>query len=471
MRPGPVLASLLLAVAACGESPAAGSTTPATPAAPHCKVAIFGVDGATFQVMDPLLAAGKLPALGGLMKRGAHTVLHSDIAEGASPVLWASIATGARKAEHGIVGFTKKIDRSNIILCSDDRKLPALWNMVDTRGGSVGIAGYWNSWPAETVNGWIVSDLLATSLYKRNYNSGETEGLTYPEELAAELRPFVASPADIRREDLAVLGQFTDAEWADLIADDSGRDFVAQDGLVALKYGIQSQKTYAQAALHMLETRGQPDLLFVFLELPDRAGHNFWHAYEPDKVKGGAEAVDAGWRERWAGIVPGSYEIVDDWIGQILARLDPDTTIFVVSDHGFRSSGGNGGSPEDITHVGRSGTHDEAGVLIAAGPAIAPGAECEARLYDVAPTVLAAMGLPGTMQGIGRVLTPLLSPEFLARHPLLPAIAEPPRQLIGLVPSGEGPDAERLRQMKAIGYTPGADQEVPDGDNDADGNY
>jgi predicted AlkP superfamily phosphohydrolase/phosphomutase len=470
MRPRLVLAPLLLAVAACGDSPAAAPTKSATPAAKHPKVAIFGVDGATFQVMDPLIAAGKLPALGGLIARGAHTVLHSDIAEGASPVLWASIATGARKAEHGIVGFTRKIDGRNVILCSDDRKLPALWNMVDARGGSAGIVGYWNSWPAEAVNGWIVSDLFATSLFKRNYTSVDLEGIAYPPELVDELRPFVAAPADIRREDLDVLGQFNDAEWAVLSADDSDKGFVDQDGLVALKYGIQAQKSFAQAALHLLETRGQPDLLIVFLELPDRAGHNFWHAYEPDKVKGGAQAVDAGWRERWGGIVPGSYEIVDDWMGQMLARLDPDTTIFVVSDHGFRSSGGNGGSPEDLAHVGRSGTHDEAGVLIAAGPAIAPGATCEARLYDVAPTVLAAMGLPGTTQGIGRVLRPLLSPEFLAQHPLLPAIAEPPRQLTGHEPPGTRPDEERLRQMQAIGYTPGAAQEVPGGDGDTDGN-
>jgi len=471
MRIGLVLAPLLLAAAACGDSGPAQGASSTTPAARHPKVAIFGVDGATFRVMDPLLAQGKLPALDSLMKRGAHMVLHSDIGEGASPVLWASIATGARKAEHGIVGFTRKIDGRNVILCSDDRKLPALWNMVDARGGSVGIVGYWNSWPAEKVNGWIVSDLFATSLFKRNYTSVELKAIAYPPELVDELRPFVAAPADIRREDLDVLGQFTDAEWAVLSADDSQAEFVGQNGLVALKYGLQAQKSFAQAALHLLETRGQPDLFFVFLELPDRVGHNFWQAYEPDKVKGGAQAVDAGWRERWGGIVPGAYEIVDDWIGQVLARLDPDTTVFVVSDHGFRSTGGNGGSAEDLAHVGGSGTHDEAGVLIAAGPAIAPGATCEARLYDVAPTVLAAMGLPATTQGIGRVLRPLLAPEFLAQHPLLPAIAEPPRQLTGHESPGAGPDAERLKQMQAIGYLPGATQEVPGGDGDADGNH
>ncbi|HEX5011581.1 MAG TPA: alkaline phosphatase family protein [Planctomycetota bacterium] len=477
MRSRLVLAPLLLAVAACGDSPAATPAKSATPAGKRPKVAIFGVDGATFQVMDPLLAAGKLPALGGLIARGARTVLQSDISEGASAVLWASIATAACKAEHGIEGFTQDIGGRNVIFCSYDRKLPALWTMVDARGGSVGIVGYWNSWPAETVNGWIVADLFATSLYRRNYTTVEGNGITWPPELVWELAPLVAAPADIRREDLDVLGQFTEAEWAALSADDSEADFVGQNGLVALKYGVQAQKSFARAALHMLDTRGQPDLLFVFLELPDRVGHNFWHAYEPDKVRGGAQAVDAGWRERWAHIVPGSYEIVDDWIGQMLAKLDPDTTVFVVSDHGFRSGGGNGGSPADLAHVGHSGAHAGDGVLIAAGPAIASGATCEAQLYDVAPTVLAAMGLPGTTQGIGRVLRALLAPAFLAQHPLLPAIAEPPRPLADHDSPGVGPaspdappDEERLRQLKAIGYMIGATHEVPGGD-DADGKH
>jgi predicted AlkP superfamily phosphohydrolase/phosphomutase len=459
-----VLASLLLA-AACGDSTGA----PPAPAGPRPKVAIFGVDGATFAVIDPLLAQGKLPVLRGLIERGTRTVLHSDLDEGASPVLWAGIATGAKKAEHGITGFTRKIDGRSAILTSDDRRLPALWNMVDARGGSVGLVGWWNTWPAESVRGWIVSDLFATSLYKRNYTQAEGAGIAFPPELVEELRPFVAAPADLRREDLAQLAAFSDEEWAALSADDTEREFVMQDGLAALKYGVQAQRSFAQAALHLLETRGQPDLFFVFLELPDRVSHNFWHAYQPDQVQGGAEAVDAGWRERWAGIVPGSYEMVDDWIGRMLARLDPDTTVFIVSDHGFRSSGGAGGSPADLAHVGRTGTHDEAGVLIAAGPAIARGSSCEARIYDVAPTVLAALGLPGTTQGIGRVLRPLLAPEFLAAHPLQPPITEAPRD--ASAESSAIPDEERLKQMRAIGYNVGSENEVPAGEDDGGGDH
>jgi len=448
-RIAPLTALALLA--ACG-----GSEAPSAAQAPHPKVAIFGVDGATFAVIDPLLKEGRLPALAGLIERGAKVVLHSDLAEGASPVLWTSIATGVRKDEHGIGGFTHEVDGRQSILTSRERLVPALWNMVDTRGGSVGIVGWWNTWPAEPVRGYIVSDLFATSLFKRNYAPVDSAGLTSPAELLEELRPFACSPAALQREDLAPLGDFTEAEWLAMTADDSQRPFIRQDGLTALRYGLQSQKSFVDAAQHLLATREQPDLFFVFLELPDRAGHNFWHAYEPGKVSG-APAVDPGWVERWGHVVPGSYEIVDRDIGRLLALLAPDTTVFVISDHGFRSNGKPGGSPDDLAHVGGSGTHDEAGVLIAAGPAIARGSRCEAQLYDVAPTVLAALALPGTTQGIGRVLSPLLAPEFRAAHPLQPPRDEPP-----LVPGAApavGPDELRIKQLQATGYLGGVPED------------
>lgn len=461
-RPSRAGAVLLALVAACGggETPPAG----APPARP--KVAIFGVDGATFDVIDPLVAQGRLPALAGLMRRGARAVLQSEIRAGGSAVLWASMATGAPRDEHGILGFTQQVDGRITLYRSSDRRLPALWNMVATRGGSCGLVGWWTTWPAEAVPGYVVSDLLVSSLFRRNFGADDLQGLTHPPELAAELAARVRQPGDLRREDLAALGEFSDAEWAAIAADDSARELVTQDGLAALKYGLQAQRSFAEIGLHLLRTRPQPDLFFVFLELPDRVSHNFWHAWEPDRVHGGAERVDPEWRRRWASVVPGAYELVDAHLAALLAELDPDTTVLVVSDHGFRSSGGTGGSPADLRHVGHSGTHDEDGVLIAAGPAIRAGATCEATLYDVAPTVLAALGLPGTTQGVGRVLEPLLDPAFLAGHPLLPARDEPARPAADPRAAGSAPDDERLRQLQAIGYMLGAEQEVPGQDGD-----
>ncbi len=133
-----------------------------THATPY-KVLIVGMDGATFRVMDPLLASGQLPAFQGLIERGMRSPLRSQKPM-ASPILWTTMATGHKRQDHGIQSFIvykdpKKPTRGTLV-SSEDRKTLALWNIASALGRSIGFVGWWASWPAEPVNGWMVSDRL-----------------------------------------------------------------------------------------------------------------------------------------------------------------------------------------------------------------------------------------------------------------------------------------------------------------------
>ena len=61
------------------------------------KVVLFGIDGATWIVLNPLLEKGLLPNFERLIERSSYGILKTDVAF--SPVTWTSIATGKRKAK------------------------------------------------------------------------------------------------------------------------------------------------------------------------------------------------------------------------------------------------------------------------------------------------------------------------------------------------------------------------------------
>jgi len=452
-----LVAALLLS--ACGQEPA------------RPKVALIGVDAATWSVIDPLLAAGRLPHMAALIERGSRSVLTKPSAFDASPVLWATIMTGTLPETHGILNFARSQGGELSVFASSDRKVPALWNMVDTRRGTSGVLGVWNTWPAEPVAGYVVSDRFAHSLYKHNYASrgvDESWGITWPEALSEELASFALEPDAIRRDDVQMLGEFSDSEWLELRYGDKRDGPTVGNGLVALKYGWQATESVAAASLHMLQNHPQPDLFVIFLELPDRVGHHFWHAYEPELVDGGADEVEAQWRERWSEMVPRSYERVDQWIGRFVAELDEDTTIIIVSDHGMQSTGYAGGSLGDLSRVHRSGKHHDEGILIAAGPAIAPGVETPMHIVDVAPLVLASMGLPGSQQFEGRLAEELLAEGFRAEHPQGVARTEPPVAPAQHAAAPEGLDVDYLKQLKALGYIDASGEQTDSWRSDGD---
>ena len=368
---------------------------------------------------------------------------------------------------HGITSFAHVPEgsRTPVIFSSTDRRVPALWNLVHARGGTSGVVAWWNTWPAESVDGYIVSDRFARSLLLHNYSVDEDTGLTWPPALMAELQPLVREPDAIDRDELARLGTFSDAEWDMLIHKDDGDEPVVGNGLVALKYGYQATLSAAEASLHLLQRHPQPDLFANFLELPDRVGHHYWHAWEPAAY----EHVPTEWVDRWGNIVPGTYELMDEWIGRFVAELDPDTTVFVVSDHGMKASHHYSGSPTSLDMVGHSGTHHRDGVLIAAGPAIRPGATGRMTLFDVAPSVLTAMGLPGSRQFRGRPFAPLFAPAFLAAHPAQPPWDDKLGDQAGTARPA-GIDDQYLQEMQAIGYlgNDGTDVVLPVGAGGAD---
>lgn len=72
--------------------------------APFRKVVCVGLDGATFDVIDPMVERGKLPTLGRLLASGTRANLASTVPPLSAPA-WVSFMTGMNPGRHGIFHF------------------------------------------------------------------------------------------------------------------------------------------------------------------------------------------------------------------------------------------------------------------------------------------------------------------------------------------------------------------------------
>jgi tetratricopeptide (TPR) repeat protein len=157
-RAAPLLIAIVptLVIAACSPAPHRATQTATPP-----RVIFVGLDGADWQLLDQYCADGTMPNLGALVRGGDKRVLltqHPPL----SPLVWTTMMTGVSPLEHRILDFTRfdPVTRAREPITSDERAVPAIWNMVSARGKKVGVFGLWATDPPESVNGIVVSDRM-----------------------------------------------------------------------------------------------------------------------------------------------------------------------------------------------------------------------------------------------------------------------------------------------------------------------
>ena len=359
------------------------------------EILIVGVDGFDWNIVDPLVEAGRMPVMERLLAEGTRADLLTLVPLEKSPVIWTTIATGRLPDEQGRGFLTPSEGAVEMgrAYTSRNRRYRAFWNILPTHDVSVSVLGWLETWPAEEVSGSIVSD------YVQYYVAGEKRGAgmpqrTYPEELYDEIEPFVVYPRDVTDEELApLLGG----------ADEPGdRPAFVESGLDALRWIYAGDRSFVALAREFLANRSE-DVMAVYLRGPDAVCHRFWGARAA--VATGNRSNEAEW---FGDTVDRYFEITDSFLGEIVAGIDLErTTLVLVSDHGFQ------GGRRALDGSVRSGIwmHRELGTLLMVGPlAAGRGVQSRgARVQDVLPTVLHALDLPIAEDMDGEVVRELLS--------------------------------------------------------------
>ena len=425
------------------------------------RVVVVGLDGTHFGLLSPLVEQGRVPNLTKFLERGTCGIMSSPVHEGyTSAALWTTMVTGVEPYRHGITDFVlpEPSTCAYVSATSGHRTAPALWNMLDDAGLRPCIVGLWATWPAEPTRGAIVSDHVTYSRMRLSKSfrtsSGEVVPYdyetatrnTHPPDLADRVDSAVYLPAEIERDLLLRFAPFTDAQLnAILQGNFSGNFNDVADPLQELKVATQSDRSYRDIGLDLNEEL-RPNLLWVYLEGIDALEHHFWPYHDPAFPY----PLNEAHKRRFSGLLNAYVEFTDEMIREYLEMADEQTVVIVLSDHGYATIRDPGFS--------RQHWHDGNAILFAAGGPIHekkvldPGA---ATIYDVTPTILTLLGLPVADDMPGRVLTEIIDPEFLERHPIQRRPTYGTRAPIPGDMTDSKSSEELLARLEQLGYAVG----------------
>jgi hypothetical protein len=454
-RPALLLGLVLLA--ACnGQRDAA--TTPSE-AFPH-PVVVVGVDGFEWNVALPLIREGRLPHFQELAARGRAGRLDT-LTPTVSPAIWTTVATGMPPAKHGIRGFAYRGKEGTELYTSRDRRVRTLWDIAGDAGLRSLVIGWWATFPVEPTPGVVVAQVNLLPSIRRQ--KGET--------LKGGPRIGEAGqvwPAE-RQEELLAIVEAVEDEMPEIAARFTGGDAFEDDPVVSRfwkesLWSLRADLAYTRMAVHLLETDPDAKLIAVYTGLTDVIAHRFWRWAFPEDF---AEPPSARNVERYGSLIAKAYEHADRALGRLVAAAPAEAVFVVLSDHGMVADRTETAAPTDAASLRVSAAHHDAppGALIVAGPGIAGGGFEASQaadalpvlgsVTDIAPTVLALLGLPAGADMPGRVLEELLEPGFLRAHPPSrikthsPAGWQRGRVFAATrVPGSE----ERLDQLRALGY-------------------
>jgi Tfp pilus assembly protein PilF/arylsulfatase A-like enzyme len=412
------------------------------PVPQEARVLVVGLDGADWEIIDPLLAAGRLPHLERLIREGARSKLLT-ITPVLSPVVWTSIATGVEPFRHGILDFlTVDAQGKSEPVSSRERLVPTVWEMLSGAGVPVGVTAWWATWPASPVKGYLVTDRVAYQLFGYRSDARSSEGKTWPPELYDRaVRPHIVGPEAVPWSEVT---PYLDGERRRLEQFDAEERKLLEDFRTLLASG----RTYLDVGLAL---RRDPSVRFeaVYFEGTDTVGHLFM-PYRAPRLPSVSEARFRSFHA----MVDRYYETVDGMLGKLLEGRQ-GWTVFIVSDHGFSSDATRPLTTDSrIGHGAAADWHRRFGILVMSGPGVRRGVRLdEASIYDVAPTILALFGQPVPRSWPGRVLGPALDRAFLSRHPVTFRASDPTRASPAPGSAENGEEAEELRaKLESLGY-------------------
>lgn len=258
------------------------------------KTFVFGIDGASYDLMEKFMAEAKLPAFEKLKEKGIYGKLNSTVPPHTAPG-WMSAFSGVNPGMHGIYQFwdTQAKNYVGKFMGSVDMGVPAVWDILNQYGKKTGVVNVPMTHPPKKLDGFMITWPLSNTLR-----------YTYPEDLLIK----IAQSGGHYVNDLTIMC-------------DGKPDYI--------NMAIEVTKKRVKTLEFLLNNYEWDFMSVVFTEI-DRVSHFFWHYMDAESPEYQKQIED---RLRTA--VEDIYTETDRALGKILELLPSNTALLVLSDHGF----------------------------------------------------------------------------------------------------------------------------------------
>jgi predicted AlkP superfamily phosphohydrolase/phosphomutase len=266
------------------------------------RVLIVGLDGATFDVLNPMMDAGLMPNLKAFIDRGASGVLESTKPP-ITPAAWTTFMTGKTPGTHGIVDFERYDVHTNRLSFNSTQSVNHvrnIWQIAGDKGLKVGAVNVPMTYPPRPVNGFLITGF-------------ETPGVDVN----------FTHPADLKDDLLQRWPRYTfKTNWK--------RKTFGGDALFAENVTAMANSFHEGAAVtRYCGDKYGWDLLMVVFKLVDNLQHKTWKYLDPK--------FNAKHPKR-AAIAANCFAELDIALGELFKYAEErEAAVFIMSDHGHGS--------------------------------------------------------------------------------------------------------------------------------------
>jgi predicted AlkP superfamily phosphohydrolase/phosphomutase len=258
------------------------------------KAFIFGLDGGTWDLLDPLIDEGQLPTFAELRKSSASAFTSTTWPAHTGPG-WASFSNACMPGQHGVFQFfdTQEPAYRARITTTRDYGRQSCWQWITNKGLSAGLVNIPMSHPAVPLPGYQVTwPLKQTTSY--------------------------CSPSSLLG-DLARNGCYFRSDLATMYRGD----------LDYIEHAVNFVPERMRAARYLLQN-WDADIFQIVLTEADRVCHHYWQFSDPTHPLYTTDVP-----AHYTTAITTILKLIDAELGETLKVLPDDCSIVVVSDHGF----------------------------------------------------------------------------------------------------------------------------------------